>query len=507
MRPAETPAPEPVVSNVTPLRVTPGSRSGSGRSLTPEERSVALLTGWQRERQRHAAHGSRVTLWISSVVVVLGLVGAFYLMRPTLIASGRLPAWLGGPQKTTAQQTPANGQSQARNATSSSPNRTTAPPQERADDSQVSAWDSSERDELLAELRERAHASPGDPEALEGMPPEERSLEGWPPRERTDPPHVPTTLERNGAEPVNERATAESPGAGPMDEATITDPPMRGEADAPTTLDAPADESASVSRTSERIGAAEDVREEFRSDPALLAENPAARAEPESSEPFSEDQDEPLASGSAPVGSDPSTNAPVSTSTQSTGASGSPSSGSTQSDPRAEQGSAPGSLQQGQAGSSQTSSSLGPISHAAEATIQVSHAERDGSSEGAAETAEGTGVEAAAEPVGTAPAIAPGDSYVVHLGSFRLRREADAEVARLLGLGYDARALHVNVPGKGPWYRVVIGAFATFEEARENALILATTTGRNRPNVVGAGGYGAPVPILEESESPGKATP
>jgi cell division septation protein DedD len=112
-----------------------------------------------------------------------------------------------------------------------------------------------------------------------------------------------------------------------------------------------------------------------------------------------------------------------------------------------------------------------------------------------------------AEPVGAQTPVDAESAYVVHLGSFRLRREADGEVARLQGLGYDARALHVNVPGKGPWYRVVIGAFATFAEARQSALVLGDATGRTRPNVVGAGGYGAPVPVLEESESPGTATP
>jgi cell division protein FtsN len=128
-----------------------------------------------------------------------------------------------------------------------------------------------------------------------------------------------------------------------------------------------------------------------------------------------------------------------------------------------------------------------------------------GGSNEAAEAGEGEA--AAVEPIGTPPEIAPDAAYVVHLGSFRLRREADAEVARLMGLGYDARALHVNVPGKGPWYRVVVGAFPTFEAAHENAVLLGKTTGRTRPNVVGAGGYGAPVPVQEESESSGKTTP
>jgi cell division septation protein DedD len=106
-----------------------------------------------------------------------------------------------------------------------------------------------------------------------------------------------------------------------------------------------------------------------------------------------------------------------------------------------------------------------------------------------------------------APALDAASTYAVHLGSFRLRREADAEVARLQELGFEARWVHVNVPEKGPWYRVVVGEFATFAEAQESALVLRESTGRTRPNIVGAGGYGAPVPVPDQSESPGKATP
>jgi cell division septation protein DedD len=110
--------------------------------------------------------------------------------------------------------------------------------------------------------------------------------------------------------------------------------------------------------------------------------------------------------------------------------------------------------------------------------------------------AESTGV--SAEPVVDETAGgSPESAYVIHLGSFRLRREADAEVERLRGLGVDARALHVNVPGKGPWYRVVVGGFASFAEAKARALGLRELTSRAKPNVVGAGGYGAPVPVVE----------
>ena len=416
-------------------------------------------------------------------------------MRPSLIGSGRLPGWLAGSPETVAQQTASP------NAKKSGAG-TKAPAPVATESSEPSSdWDSSQRDDLLAELRERSQTA------------------------------VPEGLEATQAAPVG-AVGAESP------------PAPAATADASALH-------ASISDPAMQFGRTAEVNEDSRSDPALLTVDPRG-AESGSPDPTGMGETSPE-----------DRSVPPSELTESTAAPGSELVGSAQFP------AAPGSVQFPAAPGSTPPGSLPPRapdvltqdrpdaaspSGAAEASIRIDPADptgsidpdgvsdrpdRGGSDRGAgameasggsndpasggsndpaagvgsndpdADTGQGSGdgETVAAEPIGEPPAITPDAAFVVHLGSFRLRREADAEVARLMGLGYDARALHVNVPGKGPWYRVVMGAFATFAEARENALVLGRTTGRDRPNVVGAGGYGAPVPILEESESPGKATP
>ena len=57
--------------------------------------------------------------------------------------------------------------------------------------------------------------------------------------------------------------------------------------------------------------------------------------------------------------------------------------------------------------------------------------------------------------------------YVVHFSSHKDRPSADKEAKRLSGeLGRPGRAVEVDLGPKGVWYRVVIGKFATVEEAR-----------------------------------------
>jgi hypothetical protein len=57
--------------------------------------------------------------------------------------------------------------------------------------------------------------------------------------------------------------------------------------------------------------------------------------------------------------------------------------------------------------------------------------------------------------------------YVVHFSSHKDRPSADKEAKRLSGdLGKPGRAVEVDLGEKGVWYRVVIGEFATVEEAR-----------------------------------------
>jgi hypothetical protein len=57
--------------------------------------------------------------------------------------------------------------------------------------------------------------------------------------------------------------------------------------------------------------------------------------------------------------------------------------------------------------------------------------------------------------------------YVVHFSSHKDRPSADKEAKRLSGeLGKPGRAVEVDLGEKGVWYRVVIGEFASVEEAR-----------------------------------------
>ncbi len=90
-----------------------------------------------------------------------------------------------------------------------------------------------------------------------------------------------------------------------------------------------------------------------------------------------------------------------------------------------------------------------------------------------------------------------GGGFVVHLSSFRLRSEADREVANLAGMGMDARHIAVVIPGKGlrSWYRVVTGRSATFAEAESLALVLISEGKIPNAHVAGDGGHGDPVPV------------
>ncbi|MGA7991903.1 MAG: SPOR domain-containing protein, partial [Thermoanaerobaculia bacterium] len=81
---------------------------------------------------------------------------------------------------------------------------------------------------------------------------------------------------------------------------------------------------------------------------------------------------------------------------------------------------------------------------------------------------------AAAAPVPkgkAAPLVTPDWSgkpvYVVHFSSHRDRPSAEKEARRLAGsLGKSGRAVEVDLGPKGVWYRVVIGEFASADEAR-----------------------------------------
>ncbi|MEZ4648951.1 MAG: SPOR domain-containing protein [Candidatus Eisenbacteria bacterium] len=85
--------------------------------------------------------------------------------------------------------------------------------------------------------------------------------------------------------------------------------------------------------------------------------------------------------------------------------------------------------------------------------------------------------------------------WVVHLSSFRDLKDANVDIDRLRGKGIEARAVYVEVPERGPWYRVVAGSFASFVEARQRSIQLSRQLGLEAVHVISSGGRDAPVPI------------
>ena len=79
--------------------------------------------------------------------------------------------------------------------------------------------------------------------------------------------------------------------------------------------------------------------------------------------------------------------------------------------------------------------------------------------------------EQAAEDPGHQGIEAGGDGeerkvYSVHVGSFKMKNNADRLVERLTRIGYNAREEFISLPQKGSWYRVLVGTFNTREDAK-----------------------------------------
>jgi len=55
--------------------------------------------------------------------------------------------------------------------------------------------------------------------------------------------------------------------------------------------------------------------------------------------------------------------------------------------------------------------------------------------------------------------------YSVHVGSFKIKENADILIDQLKNAGYDARKEFITLPKKGSWYRVLVGTFKTREDA------------------------------------------
>ena len=103
----------------------------------------------------------------------------------------------------------------------------------------------------------------------------------------------------------------------------------------------------------------------------------------------------------------------------------------------------------------------------------------------------------AAQIDGPAAAEAPAGhegGYQLQVSSFRTQGEAQAFADQLRARGHKAYVVQAHVPGRGTWYRVRIGPFATKHaasqyrvdfEAREHVvpfLILPESTGKSRPS-------------------------
>lgn len=65
-----------------------------------------------------------------------------------------------------------------------------------------------------------------------------------------------------------------------------------------------------------------------------------------------------------------------------------------------------------------------------------------------------------------------GGNLTVQVGSFNNSSEANERVSGLRNAGFEARAVAVELPGRGTWYRVQVGRFADRAEASKTAASL-----------------------------------
>ena len=74
--------------------------------------------------------------------------------------------------------------------------------------------------------------------------------------------------------------------------------------------------------------------------------------------------------------------------------------------------------------------------------------------------------------------------FSVLIGSFRNQGNAEAEVHRLSKLGYDVRAVDVDLKAKGLWHRVLIGSFKSRSEALQMAEDVRRKSGKKDASVI-----------------------
>ncbi|MDO8784594.1 MAG: SPOR domain-containing protein [Syntrophales bacterium] len=67
--------------------------------------------------------------------------------------------------------------------------------------------------------------------------------------------------------------------------------------------------------------------------------------------------------------------------------------------------------------------------------------------------------------------------YLIQIVSYRERERADNLCKRLKALGYSPMVVTADLPGKGKWFRVVLGGFDTQKDAREAAGVVSKSIG------------------------------
>jgi cell division protein FtsN len=71
------------------------------------------------------------------------------------------------------------------------------------------------------------------------------------------------------------------------------------------------------------------------------------------------------------------------------------------------------------------------------------------------------------KPVPVKKKISPSVTYSIQTGSYKNKKQADDETVRLQSWGVDAYSEKVDLKEKGVWYRVKVGKFGTFKEAKK----------------------------------------
>jgi len=74
--------------------------------------------------------------------------------------------------------------------------------------------------------------------------------------------------------------------------------------------------------------------------------------------------------------------------------------------------------------------------------------------------------------------------FAVHVSSWRTGDKAEREVSRLGGMGFSARVVQADIPGKGLWYRVVVGSYNAYDEAQEARDLAQEKIGREGLRVI-----------------------